>query len=146
MAWLHPFVAFFTSKHRVAAELLTSSPDGRMFFESRDRVIAAGRPLLSAAQQSREIREDITLEQILDMIAAIARIDGEPRYLQPIAQTALDGSRPPISQARSRLPRPTSSNASADPSAAPSSSSSWKTTSTSTTRPPLPPFTPPSGG
>jgi hypothetical protein len=29
------------------------------------------------------------------MIAAIAKIHGDPGYLQPILQTALDGLRPP---------------------------------------------------
>ncbi len=66
-----------------------------VFNENRDRVLAAGRPLLVAAQRTREIRDDLTLEQILDMIIAIARIHGEPGYLEPILGTALDGLRPP---------------------------------------------------
>ncbi len=56
---------------------------------------AAGRPLLVAAQHHRRVRDDLTLEQILDMIIAVARIHGETRYLEPILQTALDGLRPP---------------------------------------------------
>ena len=62
-----------------------------VFGESRARVLAAGRPLLLAAQQAHEVRNDLTLEQILDMIVAIARIHGAPRYLGPILQSALDG-------------------------------------------------------
>jgi hypothetical protein len=54
-------------------------------------VMAAGRPLLLAAQRSHEVREDLTLEQVLDMIVAIAAIDGNPEYLEPILQTTLDG-------------------------------------------------------
>jgi hypothetical protein len=46
--------------------------------ESRARVLAAGRPLLSAAQRTHEVRENLTLEQILDMIAAIARFMARP--------------------------------------------------------------------
>jgi hypothetical protein len=34
-------------------------------------------------------------EQILDMIIAIATIDDDPGYLEPIPQTTLDGLRPP---------------------------------------------------
>lgn len=94
LAWLHRFVAFFTSKRQVGAELLKHS-DGSvpMMSESRARVAAAGRPLLLAAQRTHEIREDLTLEQVLDMIVAIASIHGEPDYLEPILQTTLDGLR-----------------------------------------------------
>jgi hypothetical protein len=58
-------------------------------------VIAAGRPLLAAAQHAGEIRDDLTLEQILDMIVAISTIHGDTGYTEPILQTALDGLRPP---------------------------------------------------
>jgi hypothetical protein len=58
-------------------------------------VLAAGRPRLVAAQQAHEVRDDLTLEQILDLIIAIARIHGDPGYLQPILRTTLDGLRPP---------------------------------------------------
>ena len=92
IAWLHRFFAFSTSKRHIAAELLTHGGSGSpVFGESRARVLAAGRPLLLAAQQAHEVRNDLTLEQILDMIVAIARIHGAPRYLGPILQSALDG-------------------------------------------------------
>jgi hypothetical protein len=65
-----------------------------VFNENRDRVLAAGRPLLVAAQHSHEVRGDLTLEQILDMFIAIARIHGDPGYLEPILQIAFDGLRP----------------------------------------------------
>ena len=57
--------------------------------------MAAGRPLLLAAQQAQEIRGDLTLEQILDMVIAIAQIHGDPNYLEPILQAALDGLEEP---------------------------------------------------
>ena len=58
-------------------------------------MIAAGRPLLTAAQHACDVRDDLTLEQILDMIVAIATIHGDTDYTEPILQTALDGLRPP---------------------------------------------------
>jgi hypothetical protein len=61
--------------------------------ESRQRVMAAARPRLLAAQRSKEVREDLTLEQVLDMIVAIASIHGAPDYLKPILQAALGGLR-----------------------------------------------------
>ena len=95
-AWLHRFFAFFTNKHHIASELLEHTDRSNpVFGESRTRVITAGRPLLVAAQHAHEVRDDLTLEQILDMIIAIATIHGDPGYLEPILQTTLDGLRPP---------------------------------------------------
>jgi AcrR family transcriptional regulator len=96
MAWLHRFFAFATTKHHVASELLVHSDSSNpVFGESRARVLAAGRPLLRAAQRTREVRDNLMLEQILDMIVAIAAIHRDTRYLEPILQAALDGLRPP---------------------------------------------------
>lgn len=96
MAWLHRFFAFYTSKRHVASELLTHVDSSNpMFNENRARVLAAGRPLLVAAQHANEVRDDLTLEQVLDMVVAIATIHGDTRYVEPILQTALDGLRPP---------------------------------------------------
>jgi AcrR family transcriptional regulator len=96
VAWLHRFSAFSASKRHIAAELLKQT--GRsipLFVNSRARVITAGRPLLAAAQQAGEVRADLTLEQILDMIVAIATIHGDTGYTVPILRAALDGLRPP---------------------------------------------------
>jgi AcrR family transcriptional regulator len=96
MIWLHRFFAFATTKHHVASELLAHSDSSNpVFGESRARVLAAGRPLLVAAQHAHEVRDDLTLEQVLDMVVAVATIRGDTRYLEPILQTALDGLRLP---------------------------------------------------
>ena len=96
VAWLHRFFAFTTSKRHIAAELLKQTDRSDPLFENnRTRVIAAGRPLLAASQRAREARDDLSLEQVLDMIVAIATIHGDTGYTEPILQTALDGLRPP---------------------------------------------------
>jgi AcrR family transcriptional regulator len=93
-AWLHRFFAFFNSKHHVAELLKHTNDDAAPFLNTnRTRVLAAGRPLVLAAQQTHEIREDLTLEQILQMIIAIATIHSDPSYVAPILQTTLDGLR-----------------------------------------------------
>lgn len=95
LTWLRRFVAFFASKHRVASELLVhADPSDPVFEDSRARVLAAGRPLLAAAQASREVRGDLTLEQVLQLVVAVATIPGEPEYREPILRAALDGLRP----------------------------------------------------
>jgi AcrR family transcriptional regulator len=95
-AWLRQFFTFFNAKRHIAAELLKHSDESDPFFsENRDRVLAAGRPLLAGAQHAGEVRGDLTLDQILDMIIAVATIHGDPGYLEPILRTALDGLRCP---------------------------------------------------
>lgn len=94
-AWLRRFYTYFTSKRLVAAELLKhSDTDDPVFGTGYARVLDAGRPLLLAAQASGETRSDLTLEQILDMVAAIAKIPGDTSYREPILQAALDSLRP----------------------------------------------------
>ncbi len=94
-AWLQRFLDFSTSKRDIASELLTHIESSNpVFNENRDRVLAAGRPLLVAAQRAGHVRPDLRLEQILDMIIAIASIHGGPNYLHPILQIAFDGLRP----------------------------------------------------
>lgn len=89
--WLRRFDTYFTSKRVVAAELLEHAErDDPVFGAGYARVLAAGRPLLHAAQQSGALRTDLTLEQILDMVAAIAKIPGDPGYREPILRAALD--------------------------------------------------------
>jgi AcrR family transcriptional regulator len=94
-AWLLRFFAFVTGKRPIAAELLehTDSSDP-IFGANRDRVIAAGEPLFAAAKEAREVRDDLTFEQALDMIIAIAAIRRDGSYVEPILQAALDGLRP----------------------------------------------------
>ena len=94
-AWLHRFFAFITSKRPIAAELLqhTDSADP-IFGTNRARVIAAAEPLVTAAKKAREVRDNLTLEQVLDLVIAIAAIHRDSRYVEPILQAALDGLRP----------------------------------------------------
>jgi AcrR family transcriptional regulator len=94
--WLRRFFAFATGKRHIVSELLAHTDRSNpVFGESRARGLAAGRPLLAAAQRTHEVRDDLTIEQVLDMIVAIAMIHSDTRYVEPILQAALDGLRPP---------------------------------------------------
>jgi AcrR family transcriptional regulator len=95
-AWLRRLLAFVPTKRFIVSELLEhTDASNPILSNNRARVLVAGRPLLDAAQQTHEIRDDLTLEQILGMFAAIAKIQGDPDYLEPMFQTTLDGLRPP---------------------------------------------------
>lgn len=90
--WLRQFFTFAASKRHVAAELLTHvDRDSPVFDSTRRRVIAAGRPLFDAAQRAEQVRDDLTIEQVLEMLVSIATIDGDAPYREPILQTVLDG-------------------------------------------------------
>lgn len=95
-AWLRRFFAYYASKRHIASELLEhTDTDDPVFGRNYARVVGAGRPLLAAAQDAGEVRDDLTLEQILAMVAGIAKIQGEAPYLEPMLQTVLDGLRAP---------------------------------------------------
>jgi AcrR family transcriptional regulator len=93
--WMRRFFTYFTNKRHVARELLEQPDDtGTVFSAGRARVMAAGQPLLEAAQAAGEVRPELTLEQVIDLVAAVAKIQGDPAYVEPILQAALDGLRP----------------------------------------------------
>src|SRR4051795_10901317 len=77
-AWVRRFLRFSSGKRQIAVELLAHDDEQKPIFNtSRARVLASGRPLLAAAQASGEIRADVSLEQILDMAWAFARLAGD---------------------------------------------------------------------
>ena len=97
ITWLRRVFGFTRSKGLIVSELFEHTGSGSPSIPggNRGRALDAGRPLLAAAQDAHEIREDLTLEQIFDMIVAIAKVHGEASYLEPMLQTMLDGLRPP---------------------------------------------------
>lgn len=95
--WLRRFYAYFTSKRLVAGELLElTDTDDPVFGAGMTRVLDASRPLLQAARESGEVRADLSHEQVLELIVAIAKISGDDDYKAPILQAALDALRPVI--------------------------------------------------
>ncbi len=91
-SWLRRFIRFLPSKHRLAGELLRQSDrDDELLRSSRQKILAAGRPLLAAAQQAGRVRADLSLEQILDLLIAVALIEGPPEYTDPLLSTTLRG-------------------------------------------------------
>ena len=77
--------AFSTNKHQLASELHKHSDRGNPFFgENRDCVLDAGWLLLGAAQSEDQVRDNLALEQVVDMVVAITQIHGGTRYVAPI--------------------------------------------------------------
>jgi len=99
VSWLRRNFAFARGKRAVAADLLgpgyTPGTDmsGAALPSRRGKAIEAGRPLLARAQTAGEIRDDLSLEQIFDLIVAIATAPGDDAYHKPMLETLLDGLR-----------------------------------------------------
>ena len=99
VAWLRGVLAFVPNKRAIVSQLLEHTDhDDPLLHTNRARVLDAGRSLLTAAQQADEIRGDLTFEQIIDMINAIAKIPAGPDYLEPMFQALLDGLHPPAAR------------------------------------------------
>jgi AcrR family transcriptional regulator len=99
VAWLRVVLAFVPNKRAIVSQLLEHADytdhNDPLLQTHRARALDAGVPLLTAAQDADEIRADLTFQQIIDMINAIAKIPAGPDYLEPMFQTLLDGLRPP---------------------------------------------------
>lgn len=95
--WLRRFLAFIESKHPIAGQLLTDTDQSArpMMDRSRDRVVAAGRPLLDRARAAGRVRADLELEQILDLVLAVGKIPGDAAYREPILAATFAGLAPP---------------------------------------------------
>lgn len=89
--WLRRFFQYVTAKRPVVLGLLEHTDRTDPVFQTRGRMLAAGRPLLSAAQDAHQIVDDLELDQILDLVMAIAKIPATPEYRQPILDAALAG-------------------------------------------------------
>jgi AcrR family transcriptional regulator len=94
-AWLRRFCESLDHKHHLVELLDQTDAAGPSHAANKARVLAAGQPLLLAAQQTQEIRDDLTLEQILRLVMAITTIHPDSGYIAPILRTALDGLRTP---------------------------------------------------
>jgi AcrR family transcriptional regulator len=92
--WLRRFFQYVTTKRPVVIGLVEDTDRTNPVFDTRGRMLAAGQPLLAAAQDAHQIDSDLDLSQILDLVVAIAKIPGTREYRQPILDAALAGLQP----------------------------------------------------
>ncbi|SEQ79958.1 TetR/AcrR family transcriptional regulator [Microlunatus flavus] len=94
--WLRRFFAYVTTKRPVVLDLLVlegADPAG-LKISTRRRLTSAVQPLLAAAQEAGEVRDDLDLDQVLDLIMAVAKINGTVEHRRPILGVVLAGLRP----------------------------------------------------
>jgi AcrR family transcriptional regulator len=89
--WLRRFFTYVSAKRPVVIALVEDTDRTNPVFDSRGRMLAAGQPLFSAAQDAGQIAGDLDLDQVLDLVMAIAKIPGTGEYRQPILDAALAG-------------------------------------------------------
>ncbi|MET9359049.1 helix-turn-helix domain-containing protein [Streptomyces sp. NPDC006617] len=89
--WLRRFFDYVTNKRPVVIALVEDTDRTNPVFDTRGRMLTAGQPLLAAAQDAGQIGPGLDLDQILDLVVAIAKIPGTLEYRQPILDAALAG-------------------------------------------------------
>ena len=93
-SWLWSFHAAGARKGPLAALLLQDSGgDSQVLSESRSRVIAAAQPLFAAAGESGEVRDDVSLGQVLDAVVALERVRDDASSKGSMIQVLFDGLR-----------------------------------------------------
>ncbi|MEU9342700.1 helix-turn-helix domain-containing protein [Streptomyces sp. NPDC048278] len=91
--WLRRFFQYVTTKRPVVIALVEQTDTDNPVFDTRGRMLSAGQPLLTAAQDAHRIGTGLDLDQILDLVVAVAKIPGTPQYRQPMLDAVLAGLR-----------------------------------------------------
>jgi AcrR family transcriptional regulator len=94
-SWLGRFVGYVATKQALADELFAIAEERQAVFAGcRSMLHAAGQPLLRRAQDARIVRSDVTIEEVVRLVAGIAKIPADdPADIQRILAVALDGLR-----------------------------------------------------
>jgi AcrR family transcriptional regulator len=95
VGWLHRFIGYVATKHALADELFAvADRDAEVFKSCRGAFYGAGEPLLRRAQEAGEVRPDVTINDVVQMVGGIAKIQGaDPATVERILSVALDGLR-----------------------------------------------------
>lgn len=95
ITWLHGFVGYIATKQALADELFAiADKNAAVFSNCRAALHAAGEPLLKRAQESGDVRADATIDDVIRMVGAIAKMPAaEPSEIERVLDIALDGLR-----------------------------------------------------
>ncbi|MGO9899765.1 MAG: TetR/AcrR family transcriptional regulator [Solirubrobacteraceae bacterium] len=94
-SWLVRFIGYIATKRALADELVNYlDPDAPLFQVCRTSLYEAGEPLLRRAQEAGVVRPDVTISEVIQMVAGIAKIPAtDPGQTEHILRVALDGLR-----------------------------------------------------
>jgi AcrR family transcriptional regulator len=93
--WFESLIGYLATKRALASELLNyMDHDSSLFQSCRTSLFAAGEPLLKRAQDAGVVRPDVTIADVIQMMAGIGKIPtSDPAQLDHILRIALDGLR-----------------------------------------------------
>jgi AcrR family transcriptional regulator len=95
-SWLGRFVGYVATKQALADELFAVADADRqaVFAGCRATLYAAGEPLLRRAQDAGIVRPDMTIDEVVRLVAGIAKIPADdPADIHRVLAVALDGLR-----------------------------------------------------
>jgi AcrR family transcriptional regulator len=95
-SWLERFVGYVATKQALAEELFAVADEERqaVFAGCRSMLYDAGEPLLHRAQDAGIVRSDVSIEEVVRLVAGIAKIPADnPEDVQRVLAVALDGLR-----------------------------------------------------
>jgi len=95
VAWLHRFVDYVGTKTALADQLFEYfDRDAPFFATCRNAFYSTGGPLLERAQEAGAVRTDISLDEVLHLVAGITKVNaGGPEATKRLLDLALDGLR-----------------------------------------------------
>ena len=93
--WFESLIGYLATKRALAHELLNyMDHDASLFQACRTSLFEAGEPLLRRAQEAGVVRPDVTIADVIQMMAGIGKIPTtDPSQLDHILRIALDGLR-----------------------------------------------------
>ena len=99
IAWLHRFVGYMSTKEALSEELFRArGRDAEVFTGCRTAFYTAGGKLLARAQAGGDVRRDLSISDVVMMVAGISRIPSStPEQVHRILDIAVEGlrQRPP---------------------------------------------------
>jgi AcrR family transcriptional regulator len=94
VAWLRRFVEYVGTKQALAEELFADGTNSEVFKACHAAFSSAGKPLLARAQESGVVRPDAQFDDVVRMIAGIAKMpETAPGQTERMFEMALDGLR-----------------------------------------------------
>jgi len=93
--WFERLIGYLATKRALAHELLNyMDQDASLFKVCRASLFEAGEPLLTRAQEAGVVRSDVTIADVIQMMAGIGKIPtSDPAQLEHVLRIALDGLR-----------------------------------------------------
>jgi AcrR family transcriptional regulator len=93
--WIGRLVGYIGTKLALASELQNYlDHDAALFATCRESLWSAGEPLLVRAQEAGEVRDDVTIGELIQLVVGIVKIPStDPAQVEHILRVALDGLR-----------------------------------------------------